>query len=124
MGPEKKFFSYLSQGKRMLQRPKTSDAYFFHPRVAEPVTGSVDFEWVPASGVGIVYTITATRPRPPAAPFNVARIDLEEGPRMMSRVEGVPPEEVRIGMKARARIEPHGDSHIVVFDASEEGHDV
>ena len=107
----------------MLQRAKASGAYFFHPRVAEPVTGDTDVEWVPASGLGTVYATTVTHPRAPAVSANVALIDLQEGPRMLSRVEGIPPEAVRIGMRVRARIVPHGDAHIVVFDPAEEsGH--
>ena len=33
-------------------------------------------------------------------------VDLAEGPRMMSRVVGVEPTAVKIGMKVRARIAP------------------
>lgn len=123
MGPEQIFLSYLAQGRFMLQRSKTSGKFFFHPRVAEPVTGSTDFEWVQASGLGTVYATTVTRPRAPSEPYNVSLIDLQEGPRMMSRIEGMRPEDVCIGMPVRARIERHGDAHIVVFDAlGESGH--
>jgi uncharacterized OB-fold protein len=121
MGPEQIFLSHLAQGRFMLQRSRTSGKFFFHPRVAEPVTGSTDCEWVQASGLGTVYATTVTRPRAPATPYNVALIDLQEGPRMMSRVEGIAPEEIRIGMAVRARIERHGDAHVVVFDALKEG---
>ena len=51
---------------------------------------------------------------------NIALIDLAEGVRLMSRVEGVPPGQVKIGMKVKARIMP-GDggrdgSPLLVFD--------
>jgi hypothetical protein len=36
--------------------------------------------------------------------YNVCLVDLAEGPRMLSRVAGVAPEEVRIGMAVKARI--------------------
>ena len=86
------------------------------PRVAEPRTGDTDLEWVEASGEGVVYSTTVMRPRPPAAAYNVALIDLAEGARMMSRVEGPAPEEVTIGMKVRARIAQGEDGPLVVFD--------
>ena len=69
------------------------------PRVAEPGTGCTDLEWVEASGKGTVYSTTVIRQKPPTPNYNLALIDLAEGARMMSRVEGIPPEEVRIGMR-------------------------
>lgn len=48
---------------------------------------------------GTVYATTVVRPRG-AEPYNVALIDFEDG-RRMGRVEGLPPEEVRIGMRVR-----------------------
>ena len=43
------------------------------------------------SGRGVVYATTAVYRRD-GEPYNVALVDLEEGFRMMSRVEGVPAE--------------------------------
>ena len=88
----------------MLQRGRQSGACVFYPRVAEPGSGNLDLEWVEASGRGVVYSVTVVRQRPPTPNYSVALIDLEEGVRMMSRVEGIAPEEVRIGMAVRARI--------------------
>jgi uncharacterized OB-fold protein len=45
----------------------------------------------------------------------VALIDLAEGPRMMSRVIGIAPEAVEIGMNVKARIIDDGGP-IVVFE--------
>ena len=56
------------------------------------------------------------RQRAPTPSYNVALIDLAEGPRMMSRVEGVAPEAVRIGMAVKARVASEGDGFVVVFD--------
>jgi uncharacterized OB-fold protein len=56
------------------------------------------------------------RQRPPAQSYNVALIDLDEGPRMMSRVESMASDAVRIGMRVKARIAVEGDSPLVVFD--------
>ena len=48
-----------------------------------------------------VYATTVVRPRG-GEPYNVALVDLPEG-RRMTRVEGVAPEDVRIGMEVRMR---------------------
>lgn len=100
----------------MLQRAAGNGRAFFYPRVAEPVTGSRNLEWVEASGRGTVYAATIVRPKPPQAPYNVVLVDLEEGPRVMSRVEGIAPEAVRIGMAVRARIGIQDEQPILLFD--------
>ena len=116
MHPEKDYFAHLAQGRFMLQRSRDSGKFFFYPRVAEPVTGARDLEWVAASGRGTVHATTVVRPKPPQQAYNVVLVDLEEGPRMMSRVEGVAPEAVHIGMRVRARIGTQDDKPIVLFD--------
>ncbi|MGP3791540.1 Zn-ribbon domain-containing OB-fold protein [Pseudomonas sp. B392_1p] len=102
--PESDYQRFLAEGRFMLQRSRQTGAYVFYPRVAGPGTGSTDLEWVEASGRGVVYSTTVVRQRPPTPNYNVALIDLEEGVRMMSRVEGIAPEEVRIGMAVRAKV--------------------
>lgn len=101
--PDGAFRHFLERGKFMIQRSRASGRYVFYPRMAEPGTGA-DLEWVPASGKGVVYSTTVTRVRPPATDYNIALIELQEGPRLMSRVEGIAPGDVRIGMKVEARI--------------------
>ncbi len=113
--PERDYFAHLAQGRFMLQRSRKSGKFFFHPRVAEPLTGCTDLEWAEVSGRGTVYSTTVIRQKPPAADYNVALIDLAEGPRMMSRVEGIPPADVRIGMAVTARIIDDNGRALVVF---------
>jgi uncharacterized protein len=48
-------------------------------------------------------------------PYNVVLVDLEEGFRMMSRVQGVPAEEVEVGARVTLRLEPADDGPIPVF---------
>lgn len=104
----------------MIQRSRSSGRHVFYPRVAEPVTGARDLEWVEASGRGTVYSVTVIGKRDPADNYNVALIDLAEGPRMMSRVEGIPAADVRIGLAVTARIITEGDQPLVVFVPAEE----
>ncbi len=113
---EEEFLAFLGQGKFMLQRSRASGEYVFYPRVAAPRSGLRDLEWVEVSGLGTVYSTTVVRTRPPQAPYNVALIDLAEGPRMLSRVEGVAPQDVRIGMPVRARITESEGRPLLVFD--------
>ena len=85
-GPEAEYRAHLEAGRFMIQRSRSTGRYVFYPRIAVPGTGETDLEWVPASGGGTVYAITVNRSREGA--YNLALIDLDEGPRMMSRIEG------------------------------------
>lgn len=116
--PEEQYLRFLGEGRFMIQRSRSSGRFVFYPRVAEPGTGAQDLDWVEASGAGTVHSTTVVRQKPPTPSYNVALIDLAEGPRMMSRVVGIAPEEVRIGMAVTARIDRDGDGEtpVVVFE--------
>ena len=116
MRPEQEFLAFLEQGRFMIQRSQDSGRYIFYPRVAEPGSGSTRLEWVEASGEGVVHSTTTVSQKPPTPNYNVALIELAEGPRMMSRVQGLPAEEVRIGMRVKARIVRENDRPVVVFE--------
>ena len=117
-GPERRFYDFLKEGKFMIQRSKSSGAYNFYPRVLEPGTGAADLEWVEASGDGVVYATTVNRQRPEkGGDYNICLVDLAEGPRMMSRVVGIEPAEVKVGMKVKAKVDKIGDHDAVVFEA-------
>lgn len=114
-GPEAVFKAHLAAGRFMIQRSRSSGRHCFYPRLAIPGSGEADLDWVPASGRGTVYAITVTRGRDGSR--NVALIDLEEGPRMMSMVMGV--ETCPIGTPVRARIAELDGAPAVVFDLAE-----
>ena len=116
--PELEYFTHLAQGRFMLQRSRSSGRHVFYPRVAEPVTGMRDLEWVPASGLGTVHAVTVMRPKPPQQPYNVVLVDLDEGVRLMSRVEGISADAVYIGMRVHARIATQDGKPLVVFDVA------
>jgi uncharacterized OB-fold protein len=113
--PTRTYLAFLEQGRFMLQRSRVDGAFFFYPRLCAPGSGDEDLEWVEASGLGRVHATTVMRQRPPAPSYNIALIDLAEGPRMMSRVEGVAPDAVRIGMQVKAQIIREQDRAILVF---------
>ena len=120
LGPEAQFRAFLAEGRFMIQRSRSSGAHVFYPRVIAPGTGTADLEWIEASGDGVVYATTCNRVRPEkGSDYNVALIDLAEGPRMMARVEGVPPDQVKIGMKVTARISELAGAPAVVWTPAE-----
>jgi len=112
--PDLEYHRYLAAGRFMLPADRNG-APFFPPRATVPRTASADVTWVEASGRGMVYSATTVHKRPPEASYNISLVELEEGPRMMSRVEGINPQDVRIGMAviARIRTQSEGDPYII-----------
>jgi uncharacterized OB-fold protein len=93
----------LEKGELAYQwSPEAGKAVFF-PRIICPFSGSDQLEWRVSAGFGTVYATTVTHPRH-GAPYNVALIDCDEGFRLMSRVEEIAPEAVRIGMRVKLRV--------------------
>lgn len=113
--PEVEWRAHLTDGRFMIQRSRSTGGYVFYPRIAEPGTGAEDLEWVEASGHGSVYAVTTVRRKDPTENYNVVLVELDEGPRLMSRVDGIDNDRVTIGMKVRAQIIQQGDRPLLVF---------
>lgn len=69
------------------------------------------FEWKPVSGRGtvhasIVFHQVYNQAFAGDVPYNVSLIQLEEGPRMLSNVVGIPPAEVKVGDKVQVVFDP------------------
>jgi uncharacterized OB-fold protein len=98
--PLASYLAYLERDQLAYQWSPQSGRAVFYPRVLCPATGSDDLEWRVSKGLGTVYSTTVVYPQQ-GDPYNVALIDCDEGFRLMSRVEGIAPDEVRIGMRVR-----------------------
>jgi uncharacterized protein len=105
--PEAEWRAHLAEGRFMIQRSRASGEHVFYPRIAQPGSGADDLEWVEASGRGLVHAATVVRKKEPADSYNVVLVDLEEGPRLMSRIDGAG--EIAIGMPVVARIDADAD---------------
>lgn len=98
--PFETFREHYTRGELAYQRCSVDDAVIFYPRMCCPHCGSFDLEWRRSAGLGTVYA-TTTICRRDEQPYNVVIIELDEGFRMMSRVESVAAEDVAIGMRVR-----------------------
>lgn len=98
---------WLRQGKLAYQFSKAAGRAVFYPRVLCPYSGSTELEWRISAGLGTVHATTVVHPAQ-GAPYNVALIDCDEGFRLMSRVEEIAPEDVRIGQRVRFRVHHPG----------------
>lgn len=113
--PEKEFRAFLAAGRFMIQRSRSSGRHVFYPRVAEPGTGATDLEWVEPSGRATVHSFTVVSQKPPTPDYNIALVDLEEGPRLMTRLTGIADDAIEIGMQVEAVIGEDGGQPVLLF---------
>lgn len=89
----------------------------FYPRVAAPAGHRGPLRWATSAGLGTVHATTHITPKGENA-YNVVLVDMDEGFRLMTRIESLPPDQVRIGLRVRLRVHPaQGDEDpYPVFD--------
>ncbi|KLI62893.1 Zn-ribbon domain-containing OB-fold protein [Aurantiacibacter marinus] len=113
ISPEARWRAALADGRFLIQRDTIDGTSYFPPRLAGPE--GQPLEWVEASGRGTVYSVSVIHPKPPQQPYNVVLVDLEEGARMMSRVDGSGPDKIVIGTQVSAQIVQTESGPQVVF---------
>ena len=99
------YLEHLEKGELAYQFSPEANVAVFYPRVICPYSGSDDLEWRVSKGLGTVYATTVVYPQK-GDPYNVALINVDEGFRMMSRVEDIPPLDVSIGLRVKFRVHP------------------
>lgn len=102
------FQAHLKKGELAYQVCTDDNKAFFYPRAVAPGTGSANIEWRVSKGMGTVYSTTVVHYKG-EAPLNVALIDVDEGFRMMSRVEDIDAMQVKIGMRVKFKLHPGDD---------------
>jgi hypothetical protein len=117
--PLARYLAHLQHGELAYQVDADGRPVFY-PRVAAPAGRRDPLRWAVSAGLGTVHATTVIAPKGEAA-YNVALIDMDEGFRLMSRVELLPPEQVRIGLRVKLRVLPaQGDEDpCPVFDPVE-----
>jgi uncharacterized protein len=113
------YLAYLEKGELAYQFSPSANAAVFYPRVIAPVTGEADLQWRVSQGMGTVYATTVVHPQQ-GVPYNVALIDMDEGFRLMSRVEDIAPAAVKIGQRVKFRAHRQdGEDPCPVFTLAE-----
>ena len=103
------YLKYLDDGRLAYQVSGPDEVPVFFPRVVAPRTGRTDLAWRISRGDGTVYATTVVHYKG-EAPLNVALIDMDEGFRLMSRVEDIGASDVKIGMRVKLRVLPADES--------------
>jgi len=102
------FVEYCRKGQLAYQVCTDDGKPVFFPRLIAPGSGSPNLEWRVSNGLGTVHATTVVYQKD-TPPYNVALIDVDEGFRMMSRVEDLDPLAVKVGMRVRVRMHPGDD---------------
>ena len=84
------------------QRCQVCGEAVHYPRVLCPRCGSTRLEWEESRGEGVVYSTTTVFTR--EGDYDVSLVDLDEGYRVMSTVEGG----TSIGARVRGRVDDAG----------------
>ncbi|WP_199434631.1 Zn-ribbon domain-containing OB-fold protein [Qaidamihabitans albus] len=108
------FWDGIAEGELRLQRCRDCARAVFYPRVFCPHCFGGRLDWFTATGAGTVYSYTVAHRAPGEfagqVPFVVALVDLDEGVRMLTRILGAGPGDVRIDARVRLDVARLGDA--------------
>jgi uncharacterized OB-fold protein len=107
------FWNGLRDGKLLIQRCASCHRLQHPPAPMCPSCQGLEMDAIEASGRGTIHSFVVAH-HPPIPPFEyphvVVLVDLEEGTRLVSRLVGVAPDDVRIGAPVAVEIERIDDS--------------
>ena len=113
------FWDAAAEGVLKIQKCAGCGEHVFYPRRVCPPCMSEALEWVCVSGRARIHALTvvhrSTAPFRDDLPFAVAIVELEEGPRMMTRVLTDAPEALRIDDAVKVHFAPQGDGPPLPF---------
>jgi len=94
------FWAATAAGRLLLKRCLDCGSVIWYPRVICPDCSSLHTEWFEASGRGRVYSYTVNHRGEGAytgrAPFVLAYVELDEGPRMLTNIVGAADAELAV----------------------------
>jgi hypothetical protein len=120
VNPTTRPFWEAARERRLVLQRCPRDGFFFYPRSRCPSCLGSDWTWQEVAARGRVHSFTVDRVgHVPAlrrhAPYAVAIIELEAGPRMTARLVDCDPDAVKVGMPVVAAFEDVEDTTLVHF---------
>jgi uncharacterized OB-fold protein len=104
------FWAGLAGGRLRLPRCDDCGSVIWYPRPLCPHCHGVRSTWFDASGQGTIYSFTVVRRGSgvyaDAAPYVVAYVELDEGPRVLTNIVGWAGDDVRVGGSVEAVLAP------------------
>lgn len=115
------FWDGTQAGELRLQRCTDCNQHFLYPRPSCPHCGSRKTEWVRSGGRGRLYSYVISHLAAPGwqgeTPYVIAVVQLDEGPRMLSNLVGVPadPAALVLDMPLEVTFQSRGDKTLPLF---------
>ncbi len=112
------FWDAAREERLLIQRCTSCGRHYFYPRpqCPQPDCDSTEVEWTEANGRATLHTYMINHRAAPGfeaeAPYVIAVVQLEEGPRLMSNLVGVEasPDALRIDMPLQVTFERVSDA--------------
>jgi uncharacterized OB-fold protein len=121
------FWEGTRAGELRLQRCDSCGSHILYPRPRCPECGADALSWVRATGHARLYSYVISHLAAPGwvgeVPYVIAVVELEEGPRMMSNLLGVPPDphSLPLDMPLEVVFEARGEIMLPLFKPASEG---
>ncbi len=116
------YWSAVGEGRLLLQRCSNCGTAQFYPRVFSLACGRRDLSWVEASGNATLHAFSIVHQAPTRdfagdTPYVTAIVELEEGPRMPTRIVGTDPDPsaLEIGQALELTFAEVGGRRLPVF---------
>jgi uncharacterized OB-fold protein len=94
------FWAATAEGRLLLKRCSACGEVIWYPRAICPACHATTTDWFEATGHGRIYSYTVSRrgegPFKGAAPYVLAYVELDEGPRLLTNIVDCDVEGVRI----------------------------
>lgn len=107
------FWDACAEGRLVLPRCQRCGELIWYPRRFCPFCAGTEVSWIEVSGHGTVYSFTVMRrgagAYADAAPYVVAYVQLDEGPRVLTNVVGADPDQLEVGTPVRVVFDDAGD---------------
>lgn len=124
------YWEAARQGRLLITECRDCGKVHHYPRPFCPACWSEDVHPVQASGSGTLYTYSTVfvNDLPPfkeRLPYVAALVELDEGPRLMTTIEGAEAQQLQVGMPVTAVFRPVDDTdpdspYLTIFTPSKE----
>jgi uncharacterized OB-fold protein len=124
------YWEAAREGRLLIAECGACGEVHHYPRPLCPYCWSEDVHPVQANGTGTLYTYSTVyvndlAPFKERLPYVAAIVELDEGPRLMTTIDGVEPERLRVGMAVKAVFRPVDENnsegpYLTVFTPIEE----
>ena len=117
-GDSAPYWAGARERRLLIRKCSACEEFHFMPRHLCPHCWSDKLEWVDSKGRGSVHSFTIIRRAPLAnfaalAPYVVALIELDEGPKMVANVLGDDALSTKIGDRVQVTFEDRGEGAMV-----------